>query len=158
MLDADALTIVAEAPDALRAARVPVIVTPHPGEMARLMRCPVADVQADRLKAAEEFSRHHGVVVLLKGHRTIIASPDGRVAVNSSGTPAMASGGMGDVLTGMVAGFLAQGLEPFQAACLSAYIHGKSAESFAQGKTTRGLLASDLLEHIPMVIGTLEAA
>lgn len=158
VLDADALTIVAEAPDTLRAARVPVIVTPHPGEMARLMHCPVADVQADRLKAAQEFSRHHGVVVLLKGHRTIIASPDGRVAVNSSGTPAMASGGMGDVLTGMVAGFLAQGLEPFQAACLSAYIHGKAAENLAQGKTTRGLLASDLLEYIPMVIGTLEAA
>lgn len=158
VLDADALTILADALDTLRAAPVPVIVTPHPGEMARLMHCQVADVQADRLKAAQEFSRQHGVIVLLKGHRTVVASPEGRVAINGSGTPAMASGGMGDVLTGMIAGFVAQGVEPFQAACLAAYIHGKAAEDICQGKTTRGLLATDLLEHIPFVIGALERA
>ncbi|ROR03062.1 NAD(P)H-hydrate dehydratase [Desulfosoma caldarium] len=158
VLDADALTILAGALDTLGEAPVPVIVTPHPGEMARLMSCRVADVQADRLQVAQEFSRQHGVIVLLKGHRTVIASPEGRVAINGSGTPAMASGGMGDVLTGMIAGFLAQGVEPFQAACLAAYIHGKAAENVCQGKTTRGLLASDLLEHIPLVIGALETA
>lgn len=158
VLDADALTIVADAPQILHKAAVPVIVTPHPGEMARLLRCSVPDVQQDRLRAAQEFSRKHGVIVVLKGHRTVIAAPDGRLAVNGSGTPAMASGGMGDVLTGMIAGFMAQGVEPFQAACLGVYVHGAAAEKVCRGMTTRGLLAGDLLEHIPFVIGALERA
>lgn len=158
VLDADALTIVADVPETLHAATVPVIVTPHPGEMARMMRRSVPEVQEDRLQAARQFSRQYGVIVVLKGHRTVIASPDGRLAINGSGTPAMASGGMGDVLTGMIAGFLAQGVEPFQAACLGVYVHGKAAEKACGGMTTRGLLAGDVLEHIPCVIGALERA
>lgn len=158
VLDADALTILADTPESLRQAKVPVILTPHPGEMARLMRCTVAEVEADRLRAAQAFSQEHGVIVVLKGHRTVIAAPDGRSAINGSGTPAMASGGMGDVLTGMIAGFLAQGMEPFQAACLGVYIHGKAAEKVCHGRTTRGLLASDILNEIPFVIGALEQA
>ncbi len=156
VLDADALTFVAGAPEILHEATVPMIVTPHPGEMARLLRCSVPEVQEDRLGAAQDFSRQHGVIVVLKGHRTVIASPDGRLAINGSGTPAMASGGMGDVLTGMIAGFLAQGVEPFQAACLGVYVHGKAAETVCRRMTTRGLLAGDLLEPIPFVIGALE--
>lgn len=156
VLDADALTIVADAQEILQKASIPVIVTPHPGEMARLRHCSVAEVQEDRLRAAQEFSRQHGVIVVLKGHRTVVASPDGRLAVNGSGTPAMASGGMGDVLTGMIAGFVGEGMEPFHAACLGVYIHSKAAEMACQGATTRGLLAGDVLEHIPFAIGALE--
>ncbi len=156
VLDADALTLVAEDPETLRSASVPVILTPHPGEMARLMACSVTEVQANRLEVSREFSRKYGVIVLLKGHRTVIAAPDGKMAINGSGTPAMASGGMGDVLTGMIAGFLAQGFEPFQATCLAAFVHGKAAEKACRDHTTRGLLASDVLEEIPFVIGELE--
>jgi len=133
-----------------------LILTPHPGEMARLIHCSNREVQENRLEVAEDFSRKHNVTLVLKGHRTVIAAPDGRLAINSSGNPAMASGGMGDALTGMIAGFLGQGFEPFQAACLGVYTHGASADECVRGKASRGLLASDVVEQVPRVIGRLE--
>jgi hydroxyethylthiazole kinase-like uncharacterized protein yjeF len=133
-----------------------VVVTPHPGEMARLVNATTKVVQEDRLGTASRFSQEHGVTVVLKGSRTIVAAPDGRVTVNSSGNPAMASGGMGDTLTGMIAGFLAQGFDPFRAACLGVYVHGAAADRKIGNVASRGLLASDLLEEIPHVIGRLE--
>lgn len=156
VLDADALTILSDDPSLLQSVRHPVVITPHPGEMARLLDSGTVAVQEDRLGVASRFSVERGVTVVLKGSRTVVAAPDGRVAVNSSGNPAMASGGMGDTLTGMIAGFLAQGLDPFQAACLGVYVHGAAADHRMAHGATRGLLASDVLEEIPRVIGAIE--
>ena len=96
------------------------------------------------------------MTLVLKGHRTIIAAPDGKLAINSSGNPAMASGGMGDTLTGMIAGLLGQGFEPFKAACLGVYVHGAAADEHMGKVASRGLLASDVLQKVPQVIGRLE--
>lgn len=156
VLDADALTAVTGHLEVLEGLSPPVILTPHPGEMARLTGGTTRHVQENRLEAAAQFSRRHGVILVLKGFGTVIAAPDGRLAVNSSGNPAMAAGGMGDTLTGMIAGFLAQGFDPFQAACLGVYIHGAAADKRMGKVTSRGLLASDCLEEIPRVIGHLE--
>lgn len=156
VLDADALTIVSRTPDLLKKARQPLILTPHPGEMARLIQGSTRTVQENRIETAAEFSREFGVTVVLKGFRTIIAAPDGRLAINGSGNPAMASGGMGDTLTGMIAGFLGQGMEPFRAACLGVYVHGAAADRRFDEVATRGMLASDLLDEVPEVIGHLE--
>ncbi len=156
VLDADALTHVAETPELLKHSNVPLILTPHPGEMARLAGRSVQEVQQNRLETAQNFAAAHGVTLVLKGHRTIVAAPDGRLAINSSGIPAMASGGMGDTLTGMIAGLLGQGLNPFEAACLGVYVHGAAADEAFAGTASRGMIASDLLPHIPRVLGRLE--
>ncbi len=156
VLDADALTALVGDLGLLRQVVPPLVLTPHPGEMARLIGATTRKVLEDRIEIASEFSREHEVVLVLKGHRTIIAAPDGRLAINSSGNPAMASGGMGDALTGMIAGFLAQGLEAFQAACLGVYAHGAAADRRIGKIASRGLLASDLLEEVPKIIGQLE--
>lgn len=156
VLDADALTAVADHRDLFMEAGQPLVLTPHPGEMARLIHGTTQDVQQNRLDIAAEFSRKYGVTLVLKGHRTVIAAPDGRLAINSSGNPAMASGGMGDTLTGMIAGFLGQGLEPFRAACLGVFVHGAAADRRIAKVVSRGLLASQILDEIPHVIGRLE--
>lgn len=155
ILDADALNLMAvmlgEDKGALRrvAKGRTLVVTPHPGEMARLTGKSVADVQADRLRAAREFAAAHGVIVVLKGARTIIATPNGQVLVNTSGNPALAKGGSGDLLTGLIAGLLAQfGDEPVMAAALGVWIHGLAADVLAAVKDERTIVVSDLLEVI----------
>ncbi len=158
VLDADAITAVSEDPAILRKARVPLVLTPHPGEMARICHCTVSDVQRNRLESASKFSSDYGVVLVLKGHRTIIATPDGKLAINSTGNPAMASGGMGDTLTGIIAGLLGQGFDAFKAASLGVYVHGAACDRLFDGVSTRGLLASDMLDEVPGVLGELEAA
>jgi NAD(P)H-hydrate epimerase len=155
VVDADALTVLVAHLGVLKRARAPVILTPHPGEMGRLTGLSPAEVQGRRLELAHAFSREHGVVLVLKGARTLVASPEGRLAVNGSGNPSLASGGTGDVLTGLIAGFLAQGLAPFQAACLGVYCHGAAADRLAPRYGDRGLLASDLLPEIPSVLKAL---
>ncbi len=156
VLDADALTILADHLELLNETKQPLILTPHPGEMARLIHGSVQEVQQNRLEIAAEFSQKHAVTLVLKGHRSVIAAPDGRLAINSSGNPAMASGGMGDTLTGMIAGFLGQGFEPFKAACLGVFVHGAAADRRIAKVASRGLLASQILNEIPHVIGNLE--
>jgi NAD(P)H-hydrate epimerase len=156
VLDADALTIIADQLELLKGVKQPLVLTPHPGEMARLIGGSNRQVQNDRLQIASEFSKQHQVTLVLKGHRTIIAAPDGRLAINGSGNPAMASGGMGDTLTGMIAGFLGQGFEPFEAACLGVFVHGAAADRRFAQIASRGLLASQILPEIAPVIGRLE--
>ncbi|MDR3554055.1 MAG: NAD(P)H-hydrate dehydratase [Syntrophobacteraceae bacterium] len=156
VIDADAITAVSDDPAILRKAMVPLVLTPHPGEMARICHCSVADIERDRLESASKFSKEYGVVLVLKGHRTVVASPDGRLAINSTGNPAMAGGGMGDTLTGIIAGLLAQGFDPFRAACIGVYIHGAACDRLFEGVSTRGLLATDMLAEIPAVLGVLE--
>ncbi len=158
VIDADGLTAISKYPDILKQVTVPAVLTPHPGEMARLCGCSTLEIQNNRLEIAEKFSKEMGVTLVLKGHRTIIADPSGRTAINVTGNPAMASGGMGDILTGLIAGFICQGLDAFESACLGVYIHGLAADRVVarRGWGTRGLIATDLLEEIPGIIKELE--
>ncbi|MFC3606861.1 NAD(P)H-hydrate dehydratase [Stutzerimonas tarimensis] len=128
------------------------LITPHPGEAARLLHCTVAEVQADRPRAVRELARRYRCVALLKGAGTLVAARDGRLALCDRGHPAMASAGLGDVLAGLLAALLAQGLEPFEAACLGVWLHAVAGER--AGRLGRGLVASEL---IPFIRETLEA-
>ncbi|HEY7747013.1 MAG TPA: NAD(P)H-hydrate dehydratase, partial [Desulfuromonadales bacterium] len=150
VLDADGLNAVAEHPALLRE-RPPgsTVLTPHPGEMARLTGKSVAEVEADRVDVARKFARRHRVVLVLKGARTVTALPDGRVRLNGSGNPGLASGGMGDVLTGLIGGLLAQGLSPADAAVLGVYLHGRAADRLQKIMGNAGMIAGDLLRELP---------
>ncbi|MCW5891786.1 MAG: NAD(P)H-hydrate dehydratase [bacterium] len=156
VLDADGLNAVDAA--LLRRRSAPTIVTPHPGEMSRLVGLPTAEVQADRPGVARRFAADTGVVVVLKGARTLIAAPDGTLAVCPTGNPGMATGGMGDVLAGVTGGLLAQGLAPLDAACLAVYLHGAAADAVAARRGQVGLLAGDLLDELPPTLARLQQA
>jgi NAD(P)H-hydrate epimerase len=150
VLDADGLNAIAERPEVLlERAGAAAVLTPHPGEMARLTGRTVAEIESDRIGTARNFARQYQVVLLLKGARTVVALPDGRVRINGSGNPGLASGGMGDVLTGMIGAFLAQGLPPGDAAILGAYLHGRAADRLLERLGDAGMIASDLLAEIP---------
>ncbi|HWE87464.1 MAG TPA: NAD(P)H-hydrate dehydratase [Terracidiphilus sp.] len=151
VLDADALNLLAKHPDRLstlaRGGRT-VILTPHPGEMARLAGLTTAEVQADRLGIARGFAARHGVTLVLKGARTIVAHPDGRTAVNTSGNPGMAKGGSGDILTGIVAGLLAQfPRDPAHAVEAAVWLHGLAADLTVRDADEHTLLATDILSR-----------
>jgi NAD(P)H-hydrate epimerase len=150
VVDADGLNALAGHLEVLdqRRDRLTVL-TPHPGEMSRLSRRPVTAIQADRFTAARDFAMAHGVVVVLKGARTVTAFPDGRVRINGSGHAGMASGGMGDVLTGLIGGLLAQGLTAGDAAALGAFLHGLAGDRLRGCYGEAGLLATDLLRELP---------
>ncbi len=147
VLDADALNLLA--PPARAAVPPQSVLTPHPAEMARLLGITASEVQADRVGAARRAAERFRCVVLLKGAATLVADPAGRLAVNSSGDPAMATGGCGDVLTGLIAALLAQGLAPFDAAVAGAYLHGLAGEVAAREVGGPGMTASDLLPRLP---------
>jgi NAD(P)H-hydrate epimerase len=155
VLDADGVNGLIDNLDVLARAQAPVILTPHPGEMGRLLGRSGAEIQNERLAITESFCKNYNVTLVLKGARSLINSADGRLAINSSGNPGLASGGTGDVLTGLVAGFLAQRLSPFEAACLGVYCHGKAADRLALRWGERGMLATDLLQEIPLVLKSL---
>ena len=146
--DADALNLLASDDVKLPSGS---LITPHPGEAARLLQCSVAEVQADRPAAVRALAQRYACVALLKGAGTLIAAPDGRLALCDRGHPAMASAGLGDVLAGVIGALLAQGLAPFDAACLGAWLHAAAGERI--GQQGRGLAASDL---IPMIRQLLE--
>jgi len=155
VIDADGLNILAGHIEILKGLDTPVVLTPHPGEMARLIGTTSADVQKDRIKCARNFSTKFDVHVVLKGARTVVAHPDGRVFINPTGNPGMASGGMGDVLTGIIAGFIAQGHPPELAAHAGVYLHGAAADYLANNKGPFGYLATDVMNILPEVIKTL---
>jgi len=144
VLDADALNLLARYPLSLPANSV---LTPHPGEAARLLECDTQRIAADRFAAVREISRRHQCVCVLKGAGTIVASPHGELAVCPWGNPGMASGGMGDVLTGVIAGLLAQGLDSYNAACIGVALHARAGDVAARAGEA-GLLASDLFEPL----------
>lgn len=146
--DADALNILADAADFAEwpARRAPTVLTPHPGEMARLCGMSVADVQRDRIGVARRFAMEHGVVLVLKGARTVCAMPGGDVYVNPTGNPGMATAGSGDVLAGVIGALLAQGLTAAQAAALGVFRHGAAGDRAAAGRfAPHSLLAGDVL-------------
>ena len=141
VLDADGLNLLAREP---RRFTAPTVLTPHPGEAARLLGSSVGEVERDRFAAVRELSRRYAAVVVLKGSGSLIAGPDGRLDVCPWGNPGMASGGIGDLLTGIIAALLAQGCSAWRAACLGVGLHARAGDQAARDGE-RGLLASDLL-------------
>jgi ADP-dependent NAD(P)H-hydrate dehydratase / NAD(P)H-hydrate epimerase len=158
VVDADGLNILAANRETIAAPPAPRILTPHPGEMSRLYGRSTKEVQTDRLAAAAAFAREYRVFLVLKGAATVIAAPDGRLAVNPTGNAGMAAGGMGDVLTGIIGGLLAQGLDPWQAACLGVYAHGAAGDRLAAGAASFGFLAAELARELPAALAGLTAA
>ena len=152
VLDADGINALAGHIDELQCRRNRVtVLTPHEGEFAR-----IGDLSAGREASAEAFAAAHGVYLILKGHRTVIAAPDGRLAVNPTGNSGMAKGGSGDVLSGMVVSLLGQDMEPFAACCAAVYLHGLAGDLAAAEKTERAMTPTDLLETIPEALKELE--
>lgn len=150
VIDADALTALSGKMQLFeRQTDRQVVLTPHPGEMSRLTGLSIAEIESDRFDVVRSFASQHQVVVVLKGARSLIAAPDGRVHVNSSGHAGLASGGMGDALTGLIGGLLAQGLDALDAATLGAYLHGSAADRLYRIYGDAGLLASDVIREIP---------
>ena len=147
VVDADALNVLASQKPGFSKAAGPRILTPHPGEFARLIGSDIATVQSQRPKLAAEFAAAHGVIVLLKGQGTVITDGD-RIAINRTGNPGMATGGSGDVLTGLIAALLAQGMQPFDAAQLGAHLHGLAGDLAASELSQPGLIASDLPRYL----------
>jgi len=132
--------------------RLSKIFTPHPGEMARLLNKTIDEIQRKRKIIAINFSREYNVIVVLKGYRTVVCSPKGNFYINKTGNPGMATGGSGDVLTGMIAAFLGQGLNPFSAAKYAVYLHGLAGDLAVREKTQVCMIASDIIKKIPEAI------
>ena len=157
VLDADGLNAFAGEAERLRHRDGPLVITPHPGEMARLLGREIGEVQDDRLSAAREAAKVCGAVALLKGARTVVACPEGRAAVIPTGNPAMATGGMGDVLTGAIAALLGSGVPPFEAASCGAYLHGLAGDLAAGSRGEFGLLAREVADTIPMAMARVRS-
>lgn len=152
VLDADGINAMKGHMDILRERKGRVtVVTPHDMEFRRMG----GEIGCDRVAAAKEFAKEHGCVLVLKGHRTVVASPDGRAALNTTGNSGMAVGGSGDVLGGMIASLLGQGADAFEAAALAVWLHGKAGDLAAEEKTEYSMLPSDMVEKIPGGIKTL---
>lgn len=156
VIDADGLNALAEDITILKRKKSKqVILTPHPGEMSRLLGTSIPDVEAIRISVAQEFARSNGVYLVLKGARTIIASPTGTAAINGSGNPGMATGGMGDVLTGIIVSLLGQGYVAWDACRLGVFLHGFAADMVAEEMGEIGINASDVLEKLPYAYNKL---
>lgn len=156
VIDADGLNALAEKPELLDELGSEAILTPHPGEMARLLGCSIQEVESDRIGIPQNFAKEHGVTLVLKGAPTITASPSGEVYLNSTGNAGMATAGMGDVLTGAIAGLLAQGLNPVDAAILGVYVHGLAADIAAEKIGESGIIAGDVLRRLPEALNAIE--
>lgn len=148
VLDADALNVIAKDINMLKTSKAKIIITPHPGEMSRLTGIPINDILKNTVEIAKEFSAEYNVITLLKDSRTIIANPKKEVYINTTGNASMSKGGSGDVLTGIISALIAQGKEPFIAAALGAYIHGKAGEEASKNLGMYSVLASDLCNYI----------
>jgi len=156
VLDADALFALASHRDWLKRAAGRAVLTPHPGEMARLVDRSIDEIDAHRIETARRFAQEHGVVLLLKGRPTAIGLPDGEVFLNETGNTGLAKGGSGDVLAGLIAGLLANGASPADAAALGAYVHGATADLLAREIPERSMLPSDLVEALPLALAEIE--
>ena len=146
--DADALNLLAFNPDK----RHNRVITPHPGEAARLLNCPVAEIENDRLLSAQRLVQRYGGVAVLKGAGTVVADKQGTLSIIDAGNAGMASGGMGDVLSGIIGALLGQALSPYDAACAGCIAHGAAADRLAAREGTRGMLATDLFSTLRRVV------
>lgn len=151
VLDADALNAIAGDIAILKKVKAKIVITPHPGEMSRLISKSKAYVQKNRLSVAKKIANQYNAVVVLKGAGSVVAARNSHY-INKTGNPGMATAGSGDVLSGVIGGFLAQGLKPFNAARLAVYVHGLAGDLAAKEKGETGLIASDILEEIPEAI------
>ena len=149
VLDADALNCIADDPEALKNAKAPIIITPHPMEMARLCGVTAAEVNDNREMTARTFAARYGVITVLKGAGTVIASPDGKARINMTGNSGMATGGSGDVLAGICASLIAQGKVPFDCACAAVYLHGLAGDFAAKRLGKIPMLPSDIIDELP---------
>jgi hydroxyethylthiazole kinase-like uncharacterized protein yjeF len=150
VLDADGLNAFEGRASELNGKGRTLVITPHPGEMARLAGCTIADVQKDRLGTARKFAREHEVIVVLKGHRTLVVRPDGETWANTTGNPGMSTGGTGDILTGMVAGMIAQhAKDAFEAVLAAVHLHGLAGDVMRESVGEHSLVATDLLAGLP---------
>jgi NAD(P)H-hydrate epimerase len=156
IIDADGINMLAENTEILKQVNIPVILTPHPGEMARLSGSTVKKIQRDRVSVSRIFAKEFNVYLVLKGASTVIAHPDGRVFICPTGNKGMASGGMGDALTGIIAGLIAQGYSPESSTHLGVWLHGAAADALARSKGVIGFLASEVISEIPSQISVLE--
>lgn len=157
VVDADGLNVLAPWSEAFAARVAPLVLTPHPGEFSRLTREPVARIQADRAGLAQAFAKQHSVILALKGHETLVT--DGvRLYKNTTGNPGMATGGSGDVLTGLLAALLATGMPAYEATVQSVWIHGRAGDRAAVERSQTALNAWDLVESLPTVFRELESS
>ncbi|MDP3261197.1 MAG: NAD(P)H-hydrate dehydratase, partial [Thermodesulfovibrionales bacterium] len=170
VMDADAINSLEGNKQILKKAKAPIILTPHAGEMARLLRQSsvvsrqlsvkdaelIAKIEKDRINTAMSFAKETGTYLVLKGVPTVIAEPEGRVFINPTGNSGMASAGTGDVLTGMLSGFLGQGLNPLEASILGVYMHGLAGDIAAKDKGEHSLIASDIIDAIPEAFSFLK--
>jgi NAD(P)H-hydrate epimerase len=157
VLDADALTLLAAAPDEMLPQNSEcLILTPHPGEMARLLGRTSRKIQGNRLAAARELARKWGVHLVLKGAGTIIVDPDGRTAINNSGNQLLATAGAGDLLSGIIGAFLARGAAPGAAARAGVFLHGQLADRLAAAGRSAGITAVELQRELPAALAELE--
>ncbi|MBE0425666.1 MAG: NAD(P)H-hydrate dehydratase [Nitrospirae bacterium] len=179
VIDADGINSIRGEREFFSKAKAPIILTPHPGEMSRLLNPPIPplvkggaggskkagcggitmnikDIEKDRINITKSFSEETGTYVVLKGVPTIVATPDGRVFINITGNPGMATGGTGDVLTGMISGFLSQNKDPLNACILGVYLHGLAGDIAATEKSQHSIIASDIIEKIPAVFCNLK--
>jgi NAD(P)H-hydrate epimerase len=168
VLDADAINVLEGRKERFLKGKAPIILTPHAGEMTRIARSGPSpsrkdagvrllrkELEENRVGMTRSFAGEHGVHIVLKGAPTIIAEPGGKVRINTSGNPGMATAGAGDVLTGMIAAFLGQGLNPFDASCSAVYLHGLAGDEAAREKGVHSLIASDIIEMIPQAFLSL---
>jgi NAD(P)H-hydrate epimerase len=161
VIDADGINSLKGGREVFSKSKVPIILTPHPGEMARLLgkqrglTVSSQDIEKDRINIALSFAKQTGTYIVLKGVPTIIAEPEGKAYINPTGNPGMASAGTGDVLTGMISGFLSQGLKPIQAAILGVFLHGFAGDIVASEKGEYPLIASDIIDKIPAAFHSL---
>lgn len=151
VLDADGLNALGQSVELLQKRTAPTVLTPHEGEFLRLG----GDLSRGRAAAAAAFSRNYGVYLVLKGHHTLVAAPDGCMAVNGTGNSGMAKGGSGDVLAGMLLSLLGQGCEAYDACCAAVWLHGRAGDLAAADKGERGMTPTDLLEQIPYAMKNL---
>ena len=158
VIDADGLNCLAKQTEVIASASAPVVLTPHPGELARLLDLAVAHIQKDRIAAARKAASRFNATVVLKGAATVTAHPDHHVFINPTGNPGMASGGMGDVLTGIIAGLITQGLPHHVAARAGVYLHGAAADHMAATRAPVGYLATEVMEAIPAQLHQLTTA
>lgn len=152
VIDADGLNALVGKTGLLKKLTVPVIVTPHPGEMARLFECSIETVEKDRIGTAKRFAAEYGVITVLKGAYTVIAAPSGKVYINVTGCEGMATAGSGDMLGGMISAFLANGTNPLTAAVSAVCLHGAAGEKTAGRMGVRGMTVSDMIEQLPFIL------
>ena len=156
IIDADGINAILDRIDILKNTKASIILTPHPGELARLLNISTKEVLKERVRLASEFSEKYRVTLVSKGSGTVIATPDGSLYFSTAGNPGLSRGGSGDVLAGMIASFSAQGLSPEAAACAGVFLHGTTADIVAEKISVQGMLPSDIIKELPLVFKAID--